>query len=777
MKKQITLLLFFLSVIISTKATAQIEFEGAKAYGQLFDVTYSKTQENVIYAHTLTNHVVTSVDGGDTWDILYSDPLDNYATIKDLKLINDGAALSFNIKAEGTDYNKIVIFDLATTSITQTFSPPNSFEFDILIESYDISDANNDVVLMHTTYFFAGAYTHEVFYTSNGGLNWNVVYYSPINDHVVVNNVSISPSDDNKLFLMRGGSTTRELGGVFVSLDAGLTWENKIPGNTYSPIAFNPNNSDDIFVGTFYGYDTHVENLYRSLDGGDTWAIVPITWTSMSTNSIHDIQFNPTNTDEIIVLEENEIVVSSDNGTTWENHVYTDIDTEAYYYGLTASYNPFTADEILISANFYPFLTTDGGQTLSKLENPFFNSTGTVAAFSSAGDNHVYYGLRNGFIHKDLQTNIEDEIFLQSLNQGFGSPTGVFADPVVSGRVFTNVRGFNTSYVTVSSEYGLNAEIIASSSSFLIIEDVSNSIANPNISWVSTGLGLSKVDLTDMNNIIYETIAVPEPELDQVVKAVQVDSENETTIFIAKGINFYKSVDDGATWITSNNGLESLAIDAHLILDIDQNPFNANQLVLATTNGVYLSENKGDTWVSVSLEFTDKIAFSSFNENAIVAVTHYSDGYEVPLPIAKAKIIISNDLGDTWNEISPETLNYPFTYTSAFLFAEDEVSVYLGTQDLGLIKYDIDISTLSVSSELPFNNTIKFYPNPTQNSFLVVGDDSIKAISIYSISGQEVKSVKNLSSEINVSDLAAGVYLVKVQTANSTITKRLIKSN
>ncbi|WP_179319607.1 T9SS type A sorting domain-containing protein [Winogradskyella helgolandensis] len=775
MKKQITLLLFFLSVIISTKATAQIEFEGAKAYGQLFDVTYSKTQENVIYAHTLTNHVVASVDGGDTWDILYSDPLDNYATIKDLKLINDGAALSFNIKAEGTDYNKIVIFDLATASITQTFSPPNSFEFDILIESYDISDTNNDVMLMHTTYSLAGAYTHEVFYTSDGGLNWNAVYYSPLNYHVAVNNVSISPSDDNKLFLMRGGSTTRELGGVFVSLDAGQTWENKIPGNTYDAIAFNPDNSDDILLGTGYGYDTHVENLYRSLDGGSTWAIVPITWTTMSNDNINKIEFNPNNSDEIIVLEENEMVVSSDNGATWVNYVYTTIDPETYYYGLAASYNPFTTNELLITTNFYPFLTTDGGLTLSKLENPFINSTGTIAAFSSENENHIYYGMRSGYMHKDLQTEAEEGYALQSLTQGFGSTVKVFADPVVPGRVFTGNRALNTSYINVSSAHGADLKSIASSMFFLILTDVSTSIANPNISWISTGLELHKVDLTDMDNIIDESITIP--QLGEVIKAVQVDSENESTIFITQGIDFYKSVDDGATWALSNTGLEGLTLDAQLILDIEQNPLNANQLMLSTTNGIYLSENKGDSWSLISSEFTDNVAFSSITENAIVGVTHYSDGFNVPLPVAKAKIIISTDLGETWTEISPEMLEYPFTESSAMLFTEDNITVYLGVHDLGLIKYDIDISTLSVSSELPFNNTIKFYPNPTQNSFLVVGDDSIKAISIYSISGQEVKSVKNVSSEINVSDLAAGVYLVKVQTANSTITKRLIKSN
>lgn len=775
MKKRTTLLFFFLSVIISITANAQIQLEASKAYGQLLDVTYSNTQENVIYALTLTNHVVNSTDGGDTWGIIYSDPLDNYARLKDLRLINDGAALSFNVAAEGTDYNKIVVFDLATASITQTFSPPNSFESDILIESYDISDSNNDVVLMHTTYSLLGSYTHEVFYTSNGGLNWNSIYYSVVYDNVAVNNVSISPEDDEKLFLMRGGSTSRELGGVFVSLDAGQTWENNIPGNTYDAIAFNPDNSDDILLGTSYGYDTHIENLYRSLDGGETWAIVPITWTTMSTDHINKIEFNPNNSNEIIVLEENEMVVSSDNGTTWENYVYTSIDPEAYYYGLTASYNPFTADELLITTNFYTFLTTDGGLTLEKLENPFVNATGIISTYSSADENHVYYGMRSGYMHKDLQNDTEEGHYLQSLTQGFGSAVKVFADPVVPGRVFTGNRALNTSYINVSSAHGLDPKLIASSMFFLILEDVSTSIANPNISWISTGLEVHKVDLTDMDNIIDENIAIP--ELGEVITAVQVDSDAATTIFITQGVDFYKSTDDGANWTLSNSGLEHLDARDHLILDIEQNPLNANQLLLSSTDGIYLSENKGDSWVSISAEFTDNVAFSSVTENTIVGVTHYSDGFNVPLPVAKAKIKITTDLGETWSEISPEMLNYPFTESSAFLFTENGVSVYLGVHDLGLIKYDIDLTTLSVNSEVLYDNPIQIYPNPTNHSFSVHSDATVLAITIYTIAGKNVKTVNQPNAAVDLSDLAQGVYLVKVKTTNGTITKRLLKSN
>ena len=774
MKKLKTLFLLFFSILIVQNSIAQVAFEGAKEYGQLFNVTYSETEEDVIYARTVTNHIVTSTDGGDTWEILYADPLDTYATLKDLKLINNGTTLSFTISAEGTDYNAIVLFDLANETITRTYTPPNSFETDILIESYDILDSNNDVALMHTTYSLGGAYTHEVFYTSDGGTNWFPVYYSPVNYEIAINNVAISPENDEHLFLMRGGSTTRDFGGLLVSTDAGQTWEEKIRGNMYDPIAFNPDNANDILVGTGYGYETHEENLYRSLDGGQTWSIVPITWTSMSQDNITAITFNPSNTNEIIVLEENEIVVSSDNGATWQNNVYTSIDPETYYYGLTASFNPFTSREVLISTNFYPFLSKDGGSTLTKLENPFINSSGTVASFTSENENHLYYGLRSGYIHKDFQEGTEEGYGLQSLNQGFGSPVKVFSDPVVAGRVFTNNRVVNTSYLNVSAAHGADSKLIASSMFFLILEDVSTSVTNPNISWLSTGIEAHKVDLTDMENI---DTNVPVPQTGEVVTAVQVDREDEATIYITQGINFYKSSNDGAIWELAVNGLEDLVTGDDLILDIEQNPLNANQLLLATTQGIYLSEDKGDSWNLISTEFTNDIAFSTVTQDAIVAVTHYSDGFNIPLPIAKAKIIFSKDMGETWEEISPETLSYPITETSAFIFSEDAVAVYLGVQDLGLVKYNINLETLGINAEVLENKKISLYPNPATETFSISSAHSIESVRIYNMAGQEVKNLNGKSENITISDLANGMYVVKVKTTEGSISKQLIKAN
>jgi xyloglucan-specific exo-beta-1,4-glucanase len=201
--------------------------------------------------------------------------------------------------------------------------------------------------------------------------------------------------------------------------------------------------------------------------------------------------------------------------------------------------------------------------------------------------------------------------------------------------------------------------------------------------------------------------------------------------------------------------------------------------MLATTNGLYLSENKGDTWNLISSEFTNNIAFSTINQNFIVGTTHYSDGFDFPLPVARPKIIFSNDMGVTWEEISTEMLHHPFTETSTFTFSDQEVNVYFGVQDLGPIKYNISFTTLSVvDTELPENNTVDLFPNPTKNSFSVRSLNSIEEISIYNTAGQQIREVSyTINQEIDISDLANGIYIVKVKTSEAILLKRMIKEN
>jgi len=91
------------------------------------------------------------------------------------------------------------------------------------------------------------------------------------------------------------------------------------------------------------------------------------------------------------------------------------------------------------------------------------------------------------------------------------------------------------------------------------------------------------------------------------------------------------------------------------------------------------------------------------------------------------------------------------------------------------LSLDTDQSTASNQEfeDLKFS----FYPNPAKNSLSVVSQEIITKISIFSLLGQEVKSIKPNTSNFNmdITNLDSGVYLLKANTNNSSSSKKLIK--
>ncbi|WP_334055650.1 T9SS type A sorting domain-containing protein [Polaribacter sp. P097] len=95
------------------------------------------------------------------------------------------------------------------------------------------------------------------------------------------------------------------------------------------------------------------------------------------------------------------------------------------------------------------------------------------------------------------------------------------------------------------------------------------------------------------------------------------------------------------------------------------------------------------------------------------------------------------------------------------------------TQKLYEFKDD-RLKTLSTKNQEFKNFTIT--PNPASDFINFSNYDHVKSLSIYSTLGKEVFKLTNMSSQVNISNLPKGMYLVKVNFENeSAITKKLIK--
>jgi len=768
MKIKITLL-FLLGLLLSTNMShAQLETIGSSDYGRIFNITYDPNIENRLYATSLYNHILVSDNNGEDWDILFSMSVHEVTKFKDLKMTNNNTALSFIKYNQSSSNNTIIIFDLVTNTVINEIEIPYS-SADRYITSYSIHSENLNVILMNTKLNFNEL--ENTYYTVDGGLNWDLVYTKSDNDGVAINNVAINPNNPNHLILARGLGPTDIDGGLFVSTDAGQTWVDKLPGIVIAPIAFNPHNANEILVGTGISFGGNAENLYRSSDGGDTWGIVPMSWTDEQLNDLTVIAYHPNISNKIIVLEENEIVISNDSGTTWESYVHDSNNVHGYYYGTHLSFNPFNNNQVFINSDYYPQFSSDGGVTLTWSKNNFFLSIGSLGLFSN-GNEHLYYGVQHGFIHKDLTTNLEEDFDIIPVNwfNQNDAPT-LYVDDFVEGRIFTFSGGWFGSDLKVSVDHGQNKHQILNT--FMNYFDaIGTDPFNLNTIWVSLSntsgnSELISVNLGDLSSIQTTNISLPDSGF---IRGIEFDSQNQGFVLITIGTKVYKTEDYGNTWNLSNAGLESLDPARDLILNLDANPFNSQQFAIATNKGIFNSFDGGATWSQIYTELVHQVFYSDTSDGDIVGTVHTSG-------ISDYAIIYSVDDGQNWTRIENDELLSIGSNASKVKFSgSSSVDVYIASIDLGLVKYSLNLQSLGLTESEIYNDMIKVFPNPTTDFVTIKSSvDTYNSVAVFDLTGKKLFEESN-TSIINMSELSSGIYLLKINTVSGkSIVKKVIK--
>ncbi len=125
--------------------------------------------------------------------------------------------------------------------------------------------------------------------------------------------VAFHPSDANILYI---GSPS---GGFWKSTDGGSTWTTTNSGLSrlgVSSVVVHPAGPDTIFIGTGDrdAGDAPGYGVYRSIDGGNTWAAHN---TGMGNRTISEIIMDPVNPEILIAAASTGIYRSTDGGDTW----------------------------------------------------------------------------------------------------------------------------------------------------------------------------------------------------------------------------------------------------------------------------------------------------------------------------------------------------------------------------------------------------------------------------------------------------------------------------
>ena len=145
-------------------------------------------------------------------------------------------------------------------------------------------------------------------------------------------------------------------------------------------------------------------------------------------------------------------------------------------------------------------------------------------------------------------------------------------------------------------------------------------------------------------------------------------------------------------------------------------------------------------------------------EQEVISV--YQNETEAPIQIAISNITKITFENKGMN-VTVNNSNEPHFFE---LSGIDKITFGLGIVGLESITYDS-------------NEKLDIYPNPTENNLFIETEHKIEEIVIYDVYGRKCQQTNGATSQhvLDVTDLNAGIYFVKVVTDNNEIVKRFVK--
>jgi len=193
-----------------------------------------------------------------------------------------------------------------------------------------------------------------------------------------------------------------------------------------------------------------------------------------------------------------------------------------------------------------------------------------------------------------------------------------------------------------------------------------------------------------------------------------------------------------------------------LIEGIDTSEFTDIQLTFGYGIGVYV--------------------YNSYNYDIIVEVSE--DGVQWQRLNFVRDPVLSPPLGNDWqlakpSGVIPSVENLRLRFTSAS--GNGEV-LYAFAYTLRIDDIMLVGTKKSASNDLFEAASVKVYPNPVTNgvlNLLMENADEVN-VELFDITGKKVLSVKTASKSINVSNLKAGVYILKIKEFDKLSTNKII---
>jgi photosystem II stability/assembly factor-like uncharacterized protein len=221
-----------------------------------------------------------------------------------------------------------------------------------------------------------------IFKTTNGGIRWQSI--SNGLDSLDINSLAIDPLSPSILYAGANAPTLpgsdRSAGGLFKSIDGGLTWRKSstgIPENSFGFLSARLVTLAPSSPGTIYTVNT--EGIYKSVDAGSNWSLV----NPLAGDYIFSLAVDPKSPSTIYLGAQYAVLKTTDGGATWKRIEQSNgLPFELIRSLATDPLSPLTIYAGYAGTHAGLSKSTDGGSTWASLANGPQGALGDSVAFA-----------------------------------------------------------------------------------------------------------------------------------------------------------------------------------------------------------------------------------------------------------------------------------------------------------------------------------------------------------------------------------------------------------
>jgi photosystem II stability/assembly factor-like uncharacterized protein len=717
-------------------AIGDIEFDSANP-----DIIYVGTGDPNISSHPgIGNGVYKSQDGGDTWEHLGLAPQciisqvrvhpENpdivFAAAMGLPFERNNERGLYRSDDAGQSWSQVLFISDQAGIIDMALHPTNP---DIIYAAgWDRIRSNTESIITGT-----GA---KIYKTTNGGNDWEM-----LNDGLPLQSIgriglAVTPAAPDAVYALYVGNDS-QFYDVFRSNDAGDSWvstepEGELPGLGgfgwyFGKIEVSPSDPEDFFV---LGVD-----LWRTVDGGATYFMASPPWWSYEVHADkHDLVF----------LASGNILLATDGGlyrSDYETIEWEDIESIPTTQFYRVAYNPHLPDHYYGGAQDNG---TTGGTDINDIWDRIYGGDGFQPAFRPDNPDVMYAETqRGGIVYSDSGGNFWDsgtDGIDGSDRRDWDMPYFISPhnpDVLYTGtyRVYRSTNGIKPQWEPISEDL---TDGIILASRYHVITTLDESpitegklyvgTVDANV-WRSDNGGASWNNVSDGLPVRYVTSVKASPTDDNVVYVAH--SGYKDNDFIP---HIHRSGNGGEDWEDISSNLPALAINDIYILPNHQDSI----LFVATDGGVYGTMDAGESWERLGANMP------------------YIPVYDMVWNEARNELVVGS--------FARSIMSYPIDS----LLVQPMDTVVVNTEEFAMPErpaLNIYPSPATDMINLEFENI-----EPGKSYEVAIIDAQGRLVNLFE--GDQQQGVKE---QIDIAQLTAGWYTVKVKMRHEVKTSRFVK--